>query len=240
MRIRTGAGFTLVELLVVIGVIGILMGLLMPALSQARYQARVTQCAATLQQIGQAENIYASDNKGRFLRIDAAVNTGCNGWDVSNGMYQAMREQMALPHAVLFCPDSPEELVAGVWSQFNPEFKILGYSWWTPRTMGGILFPPAEPTASGLLVADPKSAGPERQGDRNSNDVPIVTDSVITVGNLPWPQADSATAIWSTHRRGGRPDVQNQLYADGHVERKSWSELTTRYARDTNGNWQWR
>ncbi|MGH7180130.1 MAG: type II secretion system protein, partial [Tepidisphaeraceae bacterium] len=61
---RPRAAFTLVELLVVIGIIAILIGLLLPALSRARRQANKTVTLAHLQQIGQAMANYAVEFKG--------------------------------------------------------------------------------------------------------------------------------------------------------------------------------
>jgi len=57
-------GFTLVELLVVIGIIAVLISMLMPALNKARQSAYAVQCASNMRQLGQGFLMYAGEYKG--------------------------------------------------------------------------------------------------------------------------------------------------------------------------------
>lgn len=59
-------GFTLIEMLVVIGIIAILIALLMPAIGKARQRAYAAGCASNLRQISGALNLYLADHEGVY------------------------------------------------------------------------------------------------------------------------------------------------------------------------------
>ena len=79
---RGRSAFTLVELLVVIGIIAVLIAILLPALNQARRQAKQVQCQSNMKQVAMAMIMYINDNKGRLppAGVPPLPNIYPNGW----------------------------------------------------------------------------------------------------------------------------------------------------------------
>jgi len=98
---RITPGFTLVELLVVIGVIALLISFLLPSLSRARADAQRTACASNLRQIGIAAQMYAQENNNCFP--PAWISAACRWMDLI-GRYISKGSQ------VYQCPSDPRRI----------------------------------------------------------------------------------------------------------------------------------
>src|SRR5580704_16279096 len=77
---RKSAAFTLVELLVVVGIIALLIAILLPALNKARETSNRVKCGSNLRQIGQAIIMYSNENGGAYPRTKFSQGGGGNGW----------------------------------------------------------------------------------------------------------------------------------------------------------------
>src|SRR5436309_11525355 len=80
MRKRRPQAFTLVELLVVIGIIALLVSILLPSLNRAREAAKATKCLSNLRQLGLAFVMYTNENQGRFPTAAVLYNARDEDW----------------------------------------------------------------------------------------------------------------------------------------------------------------
>ena len=106
---RNRRAFTLVELLVVIGIIALLVAMLLPSLNKARKAARTTACMSNLRQCGLALVNYAGENKGRMF--DYLWSSGSATPDPAwNGYWIGMLANYRVKDEALHCPEAREPL----------------------------------------------------------------------------------------------------------------------------------
>jgi prepilin-type N-terminal cleavage/methylation domain-containing protein/prepilin-type processing-associated H-X9-DG protein len=125
---RGRSAFTLVELLVVIGIIGLLISILMPALSKARQASRTTACLSNLRQMGAAWNIYLSENKAHLPYYIWRTNP--KNSDISwNGYWLGILSNNRVQSGALLCPEAIDPVPFNTRGSGSGGFGTAKNSW---------------------------------------------------------------------------------------------------------------
>jgi len=217
MKLRRNA-FTLVELLVVIGIIGLLSGILLPSLCKAKARVRATACKSNLRQISLALTMYVGD----FHKYPSDTEWAGNAlrWDGGK-----LLSYVGKCREVFVCP-SRKPFVA--WAQQDDTFDRFGYgynSFGSGRWESPILGMGYRPLS---YIGESQIKQPADMIAVGDVGVGSVSDWLLNPNEelLAYDETLPSNSWLPANRHSGGAKI---LFCDGHVEyaaQKRWIEKT--------------
>lgn len=222
-RSQARRAFTLVELLVVIGIIAVLVSILLPALNKARRAANTAACLSNLRQIGQAAVMYANESKGTLpawgfnQNLPDGSNNGFvwdnSAWPATLARFVGEKTYVGTrPPRVYFCPTAEPDPDPYWRTAYPMSYSVSWFCSAPPPAPGGRRYTYLKATR----VA--------------SVNFVLIADSTTLLG-FPWyvgPFTDLsmlATRHGVTNPFNDRRGKANAVFADGHAEPLAYGEF---------------
>jgi prepilin-type N-terminal cleavage/methylation domain-containing protein/prepilin-type processing-associated H-X9-DG protein len=206
---RIHRGFTLVELLVVIGIIALLISILLPALQKARESANSTACMSNMRQIGMAVQFYTSENKNKwlppYLIPEQTVNyTPAGPWFAIWIPAKYYKENPA----VMLCPSDPQAYLRAPQKRMYSDIQDVRYSYCMNSD-----FPRMSLAIYPAPFANPNYNPRMLKGVRDPTRLILFAETKQTA--LLSFRSNTAEFFRADH---GKKDAMNFCFADGHVD----------------------
>jgi len=139
MKALRKTAFTLIELLVVIAIIGILAGLLMPALARAKGKANDVKCINNLRQIGIGLTIYTDEYRGKLPFAERQPTKPVDPTNVYPRIVDVLSKNLGGSRAVFKCPKDPGEIFRAEGSSYEWNYQVNGRPLETPGEISGVV-----------------------------------------------------------------------------------------------------
>jgi len=219
---------TLIELLVVVAILGVLMGLLLPAVQAVREIANRTRCSNNMKQIGLALHSYATDRRGRMPLTSHTTLTREETWIYTLAPYLEDLDPIRI------CPGDPR----------GPDrLKVKGTSY----ALNEYVAVPGEGAALNLFkmkatsrtvvvftVSDETGVASTQDHTHSRNWFRTSTNAFSRICSDIQPNRFGSSPNLPRNNRGA--GVANYLYADGHVEAipgsqiRQWADMGSNFA----------
>lgn len=240
-------GFTLVELLIVIGIIALLISILLPALNRARMSAQNVQCLSNLRQIGQVLVMYAQANRQKFPPGNREGDW--RDWREMLGEFMTGRE--GAPYPLVFrCPRASFPEGNFHYTGLLPYFPPMPVANPPARVfVVGSLGEIATRASERVLIVDgtqdpthgnANSVGWDIDGSYEFHDQSVWDNGHVPRFGNPTDRPGVHDIRWR-HGGGRNQHLANFLFADGHASPHAWGELKKgNFRADSRGRkWEW-